>query len=77
MEAVKREQMHPNVQQIAEVYRWRPFRRIRNLLEHLDTAYRQIDESEIERRKLTYIIRGQQSPPKTQVDAIVRRWDDE
>lgn len=40
---------HPNVQQIASAHRFRPFRRIRNLLDHLDTAYCALDDIAQER----------------------------
>lgn len=56
--------LHPNVQQIATVYRWRPFRRIRNLIEHLDTAYRALDDTE---RAREIAVRGWQKSEAARV----------
>lgn len=51
-DSVRKYGYHPNVEDIAKVYRWRPFRRIRNLLDHLDTAYTLLDDIEAERQRL-------------------------
>jgi hypothetical protein len=46
---MKRHLLHPNVNEIAGLYRFRPLRRANNLLDHLDTAYRMVDELNMER----------------------------
>lgn len=45
-------ELHPQAAQAAEPYRLRPLRRIRNLIDHVDTAYRALDAVEDERQML-------------------------
>jgi len=51
-------ELHPNAAQAAEPYRFRPFRRIRNLIDHLDTCHRVIDDLEESRQAVIALREG-------------------
>lgn len=59
--------LHPNARQAAEPYRLRPFRRIRNLIEHLDTCNTVIDDLNTDRERA---VQGWQA-----AEARIAKWE--